>query len=104
MKVALESFNEETYNSKMVILGDMFELGETSNKEHQNILVKLSELSFDGKVVVGENFNCNNCDEDIIAFKSTYELKAWFDTLDIEGLSILIKGSRGMKLESILES
>jgi UDP-N-acetylmuramyl pentapeptide synthase len=55
-------------------------------------------------VVVGENFNCNNCDEDIIAFKSTYELKAWFDTLDIEGLSILIKGSRGMKLESILES
>ena len=104
MKVALESFNEEAYNSKMVILGDMFELGETSNKEHQNILVKLSELSFDGKVVVGENFNCNNCDEDIIAFKSTYELKAWFDTLDIEGLSILIKGSRGMKLESILES
>jgi UDP-N-acetylmuramoyl-tripeptide--D-alanyl-D-alanine ligase len=102
MDAALDSFNSEDYSSKLVILGDMFELGDTSDKEHQKILIKLSELPFDGKVVVGEIFDRNNCDEEIISFENTEALKEWFDQQDIAGSSILIKGSRGMKLESLI--
>lgn len=101
MNAALESFHQDEYDSKTVILGDMFELGDTSNQEHQNIISKLSELNFDTKVVVGSLFK-KNANDSVIAFETTEEVKAWFDQQKLEGKAILIKGSRGMKLESLI--
>jgi len=103
MLAAIDSFSKENYNAKMVILGDMFELGDQSDKEHQQILIKLSELDFDYKVVVGEMFSKNNCDTNISCFDNTTDLKKWFKNFDMEQITILIKGSRGMRLETLLD-
>jgi UDP-N-acetylmuramoyl-tripeptide--D-alanyl-D-alanine ligase len=100
MKVALESFSKIKKSSKTVILGDMFELGKESGKEHQAIADLADECSFYKTLYVGENFyktlTKNN------KFKNFEGLKNYIAKHSIENQTVLIKGSRGMKLERIL--
>lgn len=104
MLLALENFAESPFGNKMLILGDMRELGTESQKEHQIILQKIRELEFGEVVLVGHEFK-------IAAGKeTTYQV---FDDViqALPGLhdskptnkTILIKGSRGIQLEKILE-
>jgi UDP-N-acetylmuramoyl-tripeptide--D-alanyl-D-alanine ligase len=101
MTVALENFASIKAKSKVVILGDMFELGEESNKEHQAIIDLATSLNFDKKLFVGENFNLGNTNE--LQFKSYEHLEEYLKKNPLEKQSILIKGSRGMRLERILD-
>jgi UDP-N-acetylmuramoyl-tripeptide--D-alanyl-D-alanine ligase len=103
MEVALINFSEFS-GTKTVILGDMFELGNNELDEHQSIVNKAIDLKFDWILLVGERFyeTTNEKNKSIYKFKSREEL---FDFLISTKLSqnILIKGSRGMALEKILD-
>ena len=101
MKVALENFNLLKSDRKMVILGDMFELGADSLKEHQQIIDMTLEMNFEHNYFVGEHFfstkNKTNVFSSFEAFQSQIQ-----ENLP-KNMSILIKGSRGMRLERVLE-
>ncbi|MFD0932471.1 UDP-N-acetylmuramoyl-tripeptide--D-alanyl-D-alanine ligase [Psychroflexus salinarum] len=105
MKAALESFKQMSSNKQTVILGDMFEVGEDSIKEHLHILDICQELKFENVLVCGEQFQKVSSEfENVIGFKTTGELKDYIKENNSKLTShILIKGSRGMQLESILD-
>ena len=101
IKAALDSFKMNHYKNDIIILGDMFELGTESAKEHQFITNYCIELGFKNVLLVGENFyNTNNS---FLKFKSYLELANHIHNTTIEKRQILIKGSRGMTLERLTE-
>lgn len=100
MKVALENFAELTDDKKTVILGDMFELGKDSSKEHQAIVDVSTKLHFENIFLVGENFHQTKTKKH--QFKTFNDLEKYIINHPIKNHSILIKGSRGMRLERIL--
>lgn len=104
MKVAIENFLNLKETSKMMILGDMFELGKESLQEHKNIVSLLENQSNIEVFFVGNDFYSNQIpNENICFFKSFEELKNYFSDKKIINQNILIKGSRGMALERFLE-
>lgn len=105
MKASIENFSNLSLTKKLLILGDMFELGESSTQEHRNLLDQIVKLSLVGSTwLVGAEFakvnssfglqHCNNADELIDHLKKQI----------ISDTAILIKGSRGMRLEKILDA
>lgn len=103
METALINFSKRNGNDKVLILGDMFELGATSLEEHKHIIEKVKELHFNDSTFVGENFyKYRNDFPQYLFFKNTKDTKEWFLSSSMLDKQILIKGSRGMKLESIL--
>jgi len=96
MKVAIENFGKINHPNKIAILGDMFELGEYSELEHKKIEDFVKKFDFKQVVFVGSHF-------DKAAFKNVEELQAWFKNQHFENTYFLVKGSRGVALEKILE-
>ena len=101
MKVALENFSAINAETKVVILGDMFELGDESLQEHQAIVDLAISLNFETTFFVGENFN--QLKTDAHQFKTYELLEDYIKKNPLENQSILIKGSRGMRLERVLD-
>ena len=99
-RLALENFNEINHEHKIVILGDMFELGAASEKEHQNIVDLCDTLSLNRCVFVGDHYSKTSAAEKYLTVESL--IKSITDT-PLEKSYILIKGSRGMFLEQLLE-
>ena len=103
MSLALESFKKTNYKNKMIILGDMFELGKDSNYYHQEITNSLEKINDSTIYIVGEYFCNTNHSDRIRSFSSTKELINNLSKTNVSNYSILIKGSRGMQLEKIIE-
>ena len=103
MKLAIESFCKTSYTNKMIIVGDMFELGKDSNKYHQEITDSLESISDTKIYIVGKDFSKKINSKKIKSFPSTEELINNISKLNISNYSILIKGSRAMQLEKIVE-
>ena len=103
MDLAISSFDNINTTNKMIIAGDMFELGQESNKYHQQIINYLEKLTNTLTYVVGVNFCKTNHSKKIKSFPSTKELINNISKLNISNYSILIKGSRAMQLEKIVE-
>lgn len=102
MKAALENFSSLKDTTKILFLGDMFELGNTANEEHQNIANLAQELQFESVFLIGENFH--KTETTLNKFNSFDSLKAYLEEYRLPGnSSLLIKGSRGMALERILD-
>ena len=101
MEASLASFAEGEGGRKIVVLGDMLELGEFSHDEHQNIYDLACKLGFEEIILIGKEFS--KIDNTCKTFKSVLEAKPYFDTLNFSDLIILIKGSRGIKLERLIE-
>lgn len=101
MKVALENFASIKEKRKTIILGDMFELGQSSQKEHQAIIDLANDLGFENQFFVGENFYRTKSDK--YQFKEYKGLEGYLKKHPLEKHTILIKGSRGMRLERILD-
>ncbi|MDO6519077.1 UDP-N-acetylmuramoyl-tripeptide--D-alanyl-D-alanine ligase [Zobellia uliginosa] len=102
MKAALENFAQMPGNNKIAFLGDMFELGKTAPEEHQAVADLAHKLNFENAILVGENFYGTNTP--FQKYSSFNDLKLYLNNGNLKGNStILIKGSRGMALERILE-
>jgi UDP-N-acetylmuramoyl-tripeptide--D-alanyl-D-alanine ligase len=101
MKAALDNFMKMPNSSKMVILGDMFELGETSAIEHQNIIAEALKGNYLSCIFIGPRFGAHK-QPNALFFDTTQSCAAYLKELNQQQLSILIKGSRGMKLETLL--
>ncbi|MDC9722194.1 MAG: UDP-N-acetylmuramoyl-tripeptide--D-alanyl-D-alanine ligase [Urechidicola sp.] len=102
MQVALKSFDNLNDKNKILVLGDMFELGEIAAEEHQHI-AKLSE-SLNGKQVylIGENFSKTNTKK-ALKFERFSDFIQSINSKGFDNSTILIKGSRGMALERLLD-
>ena len=104
MKLALEHFHSMNLTNKTVILGDMLELGEDEDKEHSKILDLALKQKFNNIILVGEKFcNVANKEKNVTFFTNAPELINWLIKNPQSNKSILIKGSRGIKLEAILD-
>ena len=104
MEVALENFKGTQNSNKLAILGDMFELGANSAKEHleivnQAILTKECVFYFIGSLF----FEQKIAHSTFLFFETFKELQSHLEEITISNTSILIKGSRGMALERVLE-
>lgn len=86
---------------KTIIIGDMLELGEESEREHRNILAYASELGFTQIITVGKNFRQINSVS--TAFDNTSELIEYIKLNPIMAENILLKGSRGVALEKSID-
>jgi UDP-N-acetylmuramoyl-tripeptide--D-alanyl-D-alanine ligase len=104
MKVAIENFLQLENLNKIMILGDMFELGDESLQEHNAIVAMLSHEDNITCYFVGFAFYENKIDKNNFGFYDTFEsFSDDFSKTKLNNATILIKGSRGMALERTLE-
>ena len=108
MKAALDNFRHLDLKNKMVILGDMGELGEESRKLHGKVLQKVYECAFPMAWLVGKEFreaakDLPDYSANILFFADVDEVKAALAASPIEGRTILIKASNSMKLHTLPE-
>ena len=104
MKVAIENFLQLEDPNKVMILGDMFELGDESLQEHKEIVAMLSHDDNVTCYFVGFAFYENKIDKINFGFYDTFErFSNDFSKTKLNNATILIKGSRGMALERTLE-
>lgn len=105
MEVAIRTFGEMTGKKhKMVILGDMFELGEHAEDEHRRLgeivsQYPIDKVCFTGKLTVAALEKAPKA----LYFPDPFSLRNWLQDSKLEDYLILIKGSRGMKLETLLD-
>ena len=99
MRVAIESFQQMKAVSKIAILGEMFELGDVSLNEHQEIIELLKVSNLQRVFLVGEEFQKTT--HSYLSFANTNELKNWLQSNPITDSTILLKGSRGVRLEDV---
>jgi UDP-N-acetylmuramoyl-tripeptide--D-alanyl-D-alanine ligase len=105
MLLSLESFLKSGKKSAGVILGDMLELGKYSETEHKKIVDFVFRQKFDCIVFVGEKFKKALMSETkkYLWFPNSEEASVWFAEQKFAGFTFLLKGSRGMKIEKVLE-
>jgi len=106
MGVALDNFAAMPQEKKIMILGDMFELGKESAQEHEDILKKALGIKTDEYIFIGEEFyNVGAIHESpmIHFFRFTGEAYDFLKSHTVKNSVILIKGSRGMKMEQLVE-
>lgn len=103
MKVSINDFAEMPFKNKILIIGDMHELGTQSVEEHQNILNIIGNHNYSKVLLIGEEFSSVNLNKNWNTFKTTKEAFEWLKNNPVENASILIKASRLMKLEQLVE-
>ncbi len=102
MSLALENFSQTGGSKKVVILGDMLEMGEFAGLEHQAIVNQLEKMHLELIILVGAEFsNCKTVSENIKTFATTSEASVWLERNEIKERTILVKGSRGIQLENL---
>jgi UDP-N-acetylmuramoyl-tripeptide--D-alanyl-D-alanine ligase len=104
MIVAIDNFMQLNQTNKIMILGDMFELGSESYQEHKAIVDLLIQSNQSVCYLVGREFYATKIDHVRLIFHENFEsLSKELERLHIQNSSLLIKGSRGMALERVLD-
>ena len=103
MSLAIENFSNLNHPNKMVILGDMLELGSESKKEHDAIVALLQQKNISNVLLVGPLFMDSVKNTNTNAFSTSDEAVEFLKQNKISDSTILIKGSRGIKLEKVVE-
>lgn len=104
MEAALVNFAGINADSKVVMLGDMLELGADSLDEHIKVVRKISESGIDKACLVGKEFTeaVRRLDEAFQCFATSDELAEWLKNNLVSNSVILIKGSRGTRMEKVI--
>jgi UDP-N-acetylmuramoyl-tripeptide--D-alanyl-D-alanine ligase len=105
MEGALEAFGRlNKRKHKMVILGDMFELGEYTIAEHEKLGMLVNAMELDKICFTGQHtqYALSKAPK-ALYFPDAFSLRNWLKDSKLEDYQILIKGSRGMKLEGLLD-
>jgi len=101
MEAAIKSFLVMNSDSKVLILGDMLELGNDSLQEHKNIISLIANQGIRDVFLVGEMFSAA-ADKHFKTFGNVDALKAYLEEKHFVEKTILVKGSRGIRLETAL--
>lgn len=104
MRNALLTFAAMEASRRVAILGDMLELGEEALPEHQAILNLALEKGFDQVILVGPIFGNLSLPAKVLHFPAQEELAAWLRQHPFSGTHILLKGSRRIGLERLIEA
>ncbi len=104
LEASIKNFAEIVADNKILMIGDMLELGEYSEVEHRNILHIIEMLNFNNVILVGPQFSSVCEKKDWLCFKNSMLAKDWLILNPIKNAYVLIKGSRGIKMEVVLES
>ncbi|WP_400081133.1 UDP-N-acetylmuramoyl-tripeptide--D-alanyl-D-alanine ligase [Winogradskyella sp. R77965] len=103
MLAALKNLKQLSAKKKFLFLGDMFELGNDAEKEHQEI-VNFIESNFEDNIyLIGKNFYKTKTKKSTYKFSTFEDLKEILEDLNFLNSTLLIKGSRGMALERIVD-
>ncbi len=104
MELAVHNFGKVKHKPKMLILGDMYELGETSAEEHENLGKVVAQYDFEKIVFFGELIRpALAANPKAYYFSDKFSLHNWLQDQKLEATYVLIKGSRGVKLESVVD-
>ncbi|MFC2104907.1 glutamate ligase domain-containing protein, partial [Bacteroidota bacterium] len=103
VELSVKNFASLDKSNTSVILGDMLELGTESINEHEKIVKLLQDFKFDKIILVGGIFKSLKVPEDYVQFENVNELMKWLLKNEIGNSNVLIKGSRGVQLETIVE-
>jgi len=103
MLLSVKSFFNLSSERKVLILGDMLELGESSGREHKKIVDELTKLKPEKVILVGKNFIQAAAGSGFLVFEDLNGLTEYLVSQPISGSHILIKGSRGIALERIYD-
>ncbi|MCW5907917.1 MAG: UDP-N-acetylmuramoyl-tripeptide--D-alanyl-D-alanine ligase [Chitinophagales bacterium] len=103
MQEALKNFEQLNAAKKIVVLGEMMELGEYSAAEHQKIKNLTDAMQLNTRIFTGNGFSFLKNDSSVLYFENTAQLKEWFCKQPFQNTCILIKGSRKNELEKLLQ-
>ena len=104
MQVALENFNKSFEGYKIIALGEMLELGIESEQEHQRLGQLIKEINPQQIILVGSNFKNVATSLNANYFDNSVQATEWLKVNLPKSFTILIKGSRGSKMEKLLEA
>lgn len=103
MESALTNLKNMVSLKKGAILGHMLELGEYSAQEHQNIVHLAESLHLDFLILVGDEFEKVQKSTKTLWFKNAQDATQWWKQQDLMHYLVLVKGSRGIQLEKVVE-
>lgn len=101
MNAALQNFKKLSIPNKVVILGDMRELGADAALEHQTIVDLVASSDIENAFFIGDNFY--NANTDLPRFKTLDDFLLYLKENPLSDCNILIKGSRGIQLEKCVD-
>lgn len=104
MSAALRNLDENYSGKKIIILGEMLELGNESLKEHKNILNQIASMQKENLILVGSLFGQADEKHTGIHFSDSEKAKEFIISKNISDATVLIKGSRGSKMEKVFEA
>lgn len=101
MKAAIENFAAMSGYKKILLLGGMMELGNESIAEHEGIVKLIDKFNWQNVVLVGGDYK--KISHKYLYFDDSLQAKEWLKEQHFENTQLLIKGSRSMKMERVLE-
>lgn len=104
MEAALMNFARVEAEHKVAMLGDMLELGEDSLEEHIKVVRKAKDCGLSEVMFVGGEFAAavKELSESMLCFGSSQELAGWLQANPLSGAMVLLKGSRGTRMEKLI--
>ncbi len=102
MKLAIENLAALPAENKWILLGGMKEMGKESEAEHLALVRQLEQLGFQNVILTGPEFA--NLQHAFRWFENASQLKDYLDVHPIRQATILVKGSRGSKMETVLDA
>lgn len=100
MKAAIENLEKLNHKKKFLVLGAMAELGDESLYEHQALADLIDRYNWSGVILVGGDFMKINTRYPVAA--TTAEAREWLKKQEVTDAYLLVKGSRGMKMETVV--
>ncbi len=102
MKLAIDNFAKLHAGKKVLVLGAMAELGNDSIEEHKNIIDQLKQHKWEHVALVGGDFM--KTEHPFLKFENALQTKEWLQQQRFENTYFLIKGSRSMAMEKVLDT